>query len=119
MYELLVNESPDRGKESRVSLDWTDPDLLRELLRRRITGNGFLPADTSFSDAWRQICATHVLVEDTADFLIERSLMRPRNLLLLVNHCRSNAINLQHEKMLQEDILKACDNYSADIGNER
>ena len=33
VYEFLVSESSDRGKESRVSLDWTDSDLLREVLR--------------------------------------------------------------------------------------
>jgi len=32
VYELLVRETADRGKEASVLLDWTDPDLLRELL---------------------------------------------------------------------------------------
>jgi hypothetical protein len=118
VHELLVNESPDRGKESRVSLDWTDADLLRELLRRRITHNGLIPEDTSFPSAWRQICTTHVSGEESSDYLIARSLMRPRNFLTLVNHCRSNAVNLQHERILEEDILKACNSYSADLGDE-
>src|SRR5208283_6050699 len=54
VYELLVDETPDRGKESKVSLDWTDYDGLRELLRRRIAYNGI--SDTSsFLSAWRGI----------------------------------------------------------------
>jgi hypothetical protein len=40
VYELLVDQSPDRGKESKVSLDWTDQDLLKEFLRRRLIFNG-------------------------------------------------------------------------------
>lgn len=32
VYELLVDETPDRGKESRVSLDWSDSDRLRSFL---------------------------------------------------------------------------------------
>ena len=118
VFELLVDASPDRGKESRVSLDWTDADLLRELLRRRLTYNGLIPEDATFSSAWRQICTTHISGEETSEFLINRSLMRPRNFLTLVNHCRSNAVNLQHDKILVEDITKAVSSYSADIGSE-
>jgi len=40
VYELLVQETSDRGKDASVLLDWTDPDLLRELVRLRIVSNG-------------------------------------------------------------------------------
>lgn len=33
VYELLVENTSDRGKVPHVGLDWTDGDLLRELLR--------------------------------------------------------------------------------------
>lgn len=36
VFQLLMDESPDFGKETRASLDWSDHDLLRELLRRRL-----------------------------------------------------------------------------------
>src|SRR5690606_3430737 len=32
VYELLIEESPDRGKESKVILNWSDPSMLKELL---------------------------------------------------------------------------------------
>jgi hypothetical protein len=118
VYELLVDESPDRGKESKVSLDWTDPDLLREFLRRRITSNEGFAESQRFEGAWAQICISHVHGEESAEFLIERSLMRPRNLLNLVNYCKSNAVNLKHPQITVEDVEKACVSYSADIGNE-
>jgi nucleoside 2-deoxyribosyltransferase len=117
VYELLVEETPDRGKESRVSLDWTDPDLLKEFLRRRLVFNG-IDAHLSFREAWQQVCVTHIEGEDTADHLIQRSLMRPRNFLTLVNHCKSNAVNLQHDKIAIEDIQKASAAYSADLCKE-
>jgi len=117
VYELLVEQTPDRGKESRVSLDWNDPDLLREFIRRRIVYNDLDPS-TNFTQAWNQICVSHVEGEDSADFLIGRSLMRPRNFLNLVNHCKSIAVNLRHQKIQEEDIVKALDTYSADISSE-
>ena len=36
VYEHLMKQSSDYGKEMRVTLDWTDPDMLRELLRLRL-----------------------------------------------------------------------------------
>ena len=44
VYQLLVESSADYGKESRATLDWTDADLLRELVRRRLIQGG-LPSD--------------------------------------------------------------------------
>jgi hypothetical protein len=32
VYQLLMQATSDFGKEMRTSLDWTDPDLLRNLL---------------------------------------------------------------------------------------
>ncbi|MBW4547696.1 MAG: hypothetical protein KME25_25125 [Symplocastrum torsivum CPER-KK1] len=117
VFELLVEESSDRGKESKVSLDWTDRDLLKEFLRRRIVNNVF-SGDMSFEDAWNQICVTHIKGEATAELLIERSLMRPRNLLTIVNYAKSYAINLRRQRISEEDLLKALATYSADMGNE-
>lgn len=117
VYEFLVSESSDRGKESRVSLDWTDSDLLREVLRRRLIYNG-VPSTETFEEAWRGISVSHIQGEDTAEFLITRSLMRPRNFLRLINYCKSNAVNLGHMKFTSEDIEKAAATFSADIVNE-
>lgn len=117
VYELLVNESPDRGKESRVPLDWTNSALLREFLRLRFVYNG-IEETLSFEEIWRSFCVSHVRGEESSEYIIERSLMRPRNLLTIVNYCRSNAVNLRHTKMQEDDVLRACEMYSADLGNE-
>jgi len=36
VYSLLMQGSSDYGKEMRASLDWSDLDLLGEVLKRRI-----------------------------------------------------------------------------------
>lgn len=117
VYELLIEETPDRGKEAKVSLDWTDVDQLKELLRRRFIFNG-VNAKATFEETWQRICASHIDGEASSDYLIERSLMRPRNFLNLVAHCKSFAVNLQHNQITVDDIRKAERQYSADIGNE-
>jgi len=45
-------------------------------------------------------------------------MMRTKNLLNLVNHCKSSAVNLGHEKINEDDINKALETYSEDVANE-
>jgi hypothetical protein len=114
VYELLVKETSDRGKEASVILDWTDPDLLRELIRLRIVSNG-LDENTDFMTAWHKIFVSHYHGEETSQYLIDRSLMRPRFLLNLINQCKSFAINLNHDRVNEKDIEKGVIAYSTDL----
>ena len=114
VYELLVESTPDRGKFARANIDWTDPDLLRELLRRRISHLEVV-GDPPFADLWAQICVSHVGGEESSQYMIERSLMRPRNLIDLVHLCRSHAVNLGKEKIDLDDIRRGEEAYSTEL----
>lgn len=114
VYQLLMDESPDFGKESIATLDWSDPDLLREMIRRRLVQND-LPDEASFLTLWAKICVSHYKGEETSQYLIDRTLMRPRNFLKIINACRGFAVNMQHDKIEKEDIEKGLAAYSNDI----
>jgi hypothetical protein len=114
VYELLVKETSDRGKEGNVMLDWTDEDLLREIIRLRIVANG-LDEAMPIEEAWPLICTPLYHGEDSLQYLIDRSLMRPRFLLNLVNQCKASAVNLKHEKINEDDIDKGFATYSVDV----
>ena len=117
VYELLVEETPDRGKEARANVDWTDPDLLRELLRKRMVYGGLDPKG-SFEQLWRSICTSIVDGEESSQYLIDRCLMRPRCLLDLIIHCKGYAVNLGHERVQPEDIKKGIAAYATDLISE-
>ena len=114
VYELLVAVTSDRGKEARLSLDWTDPDLLRELLRRRFIYNG-AQLDSYFEEIWRNIAISFIEGEESAGYIIERSLMRPRYLIDLLTYCRGFAVNLNHARIESADIEKGLAAFSDDI----
>jgi len=114
VYELLVKETSDRGKEASVTLDWTDSDLLRELIRLRIVAND-LDDNTDFRSAWHSVFTSHYKGEETSQYLIDRSLMRPRFLLSLINQCKSFAVNLNHDLIEEKDIEKGLSAYSSDL----
>lgn len=117
VYQLLVEASADYGKESRAVLDWTDPDLLREMLRRRLIRNS-LPDDTPFERVWSKICISHYHGEETSQYLIDRSLMRPRNLIKLLAHCRGFAVGLERARIEEVDLEKGLRAYSIDLITE-
>jgi HEPN domain-containing protein len=116
VYEHLMQHSADYGKEMRAVLDWSDPELLREMLRLRLVAG--LPQSSAFStfqQIWPTLCVSHYLGDDTSSYFIERSLMRPRNVLKIFNHCRGFASNFGHPKIDDTDIEKGMRAYSNDL----
>ncbi|MGZ9116645.1 MAG: hypothetical protein ACXW3V_06855 [Methylocystis sp.] len=71
-FEWLMKGSPHFGKEMRVSLDWTDADILQLVMKRRLLQDGDAPVD--FAKVWQAICVSHVYREDSFYFVLERSL---------------------------------------------
>lgn len=115
VYSLVVKETPDRSKEAVVSLDWSNPDHLREMLLRRLKFNK-IDDNMTFEDGWRMICVSHMPDgEETSQFMIDRSLMRPRFFINLFNHCKSNAVNSAHKRIEHIDIEKGLSAYSTDL----
>ena len=113
VFELLVSETPDRGKEARVLLDWNDREALRELVNRRLVFSG-LEAN-SFAELWGQMAAPFVKGQPSFDFLLDHCLMRPRFLLDLINHCRSFAVNAGHQIVEGEDFIKGLRVFSSEL----
>ena len=115
VYQILMDESPDFGKEMRVSLDWSDSDLLREMMRLRLVHNRTYHDNTQFSQIWPSLCISHIRTQESSQYLIDRCLMRPRNLLKIFCHCKGFAVNLRHSRIEEEDIHKGLLSYSKDL----
>jgi hypothetical protein len=116
VYEHVMRHSADYGKEMRAVLDWTEPDLLREMLRLRlVSGLDGKAKNREFDQIWPMFCVSHYHGEETSGYLIDRSLMRPRNVLKIFNHCWGFATNFRHVKIDVEDIDKGLRAYSNDL----
>jgi hypothetical protein len=87
------------------------------MLRRRLIHNS-LPSDTPFERVWSEICVSHYEGEETSQYLIDRSLMRPRNLIKLFAHCRGFAVGLEHARIEEVDFKKGLRAYSLDLVTE-
>ena len=113
IYAHLQRTTPDKGKDTAISLEWEDSTLFEEIVARRVEASTGLGGE--FRDMWGQICESHINVQDTFDYMIERTLMRPRDLLVFLRRCVDMAINRGHEKVSVEDILIGEKAYSEDM----
>ncbi len=112
IYQHLILEPAERGKETAALLDWNDADLFKDIIGRRIAQSS--GTERPFDELWATFFAPHVHGEDSFQFILSRTLMRPREVLRFVGGCISTAINHRHDKVSESDILQAERAYSAE-----
>ena len=117
VYDILIRQTPDYGKETRVELDWSDADLLREMVRARlVSGTNTFDKNKSIEEIWPIVCISHLPDgSESLEYIIEYSLRRPRNVLKLIERCKGAAINARHDKIEFDDIEKGLFSYSNDL----
>jgi hypothetical protein len=106
IYELLVESTPDRGKTAQVRLDWTDRIKLRQVIYRRLQ-SGLNDRKASFDDLWKRIATARVGAQDSFEYLLDHSLMRPRFLITIVENAVAHAINRGHTMVSEDDCRDA------------
>jgi hypothetical protein len=74
-----------------------------------------LISGSSLDDVRQHINGARAQGEDSLQYLIDRSLMRPRFLLNLINQCKASAVNHRHSKIDESDIEKGLETFSVDI----
>lgn len=112
IYEHLVKATPDKGKDTAVALEWTDPESFKTLVRQRIVAS--TGHQQSFEQLWAMFFESHVGAEESFRYILERTMMRPRALLALLRECVNVAVNRRHARVTAEDILHAERSYSED-----
>ena len=117
IFERLTLETPDRGKDTAVLLDWNDPEVFREIVRRRIALNTEMEG-MSFQELWPVFFETHIHGEESFSYILSRTLMRPREVLSFLRECIDVAINRGYEHVTEADILQAERAFSGDAFQE-
>ena len=113
IYEHLIRETPDKGKETTITLDWPDPEVFKEMVRQRVESSTELGG--SFDDVWPAIFDSYIGTQDSFAFLIARTLMRPRDLLSFLRKGVEVAINRGHSRVTDDDLRMAEEAYSEDM----
>lgn len=117
VYDRLVDFTPDRGKETSVSLDWSDIELLKELLLRRFRYQA-PELEGDFDEVWARLFDTHIAGENSFGYILQRTFLRPRDILNFVRKCIQIAVSRGHEKVRAEDVRIAEREFSEDMLND-
>jgi hypothetical protein len=112
IYQHLILEPADRGKETAAVLDWNDSEVFKQLLARRLSTG--LEGEIEFDNLWTQFFPSHVKGEESFQYILNRTLMRPRELLRFVRECIDVGVNRRRQKLTEADIIQAEENYSSD-----
>jgi len=113
IFEHLLSETPDKGKDTAIRLDWEDIEVFKEIVRRRIEQSTGL--NTEFSRLWPQVFESHISTEDSFSYIVQRTLMRPRDLLMFLHRAVEVALNRNHGLVTADDIRQAEKSYSEDL----
>jgi hypothetical protein len=117
VFDHLVDLTPDRGKETNVNLDWSDIELIKELLLKRIRYK--VPElKGSFEDVWARIFDPHVHGESSFGYILSRTFLRPRDIINFVRKCVQVAASRGHSRVNVDDILNAEAQFSVDMLGE-
>jgi hypothetical protein len=113
IFDHLTRDTPDRGKDQPIRLEWDDVDAFREIVRRRIESSTDMQG--SFDEMWPRLFAAHIGVQESFTYLVERTLMRPRDLLNFIQRCVEVALNRGHARVEETDVRQAEASYSEDM----
>jgi hypothetical protein len=113
IYDHLIAETADRGKDTAIVLEWNDVEIFRELLRTRLAQS--IDIKGTFQELWTKIAESHVGSEESFSYMIERTLMRPRDLLQFLQRAIEVAINRGHSVITSDDIKYAERSFSEDL----
>ena len=89
IYEHLILETSDKGKDTAITLDWDDPEVFKDIVAKRITSTTGINGD--FDDVWSALFDRHVGTRPAFAFVLDRSLMRPRELPCVLEQGRWNS----------------------------
>jgi hypothetical protein len=110
IFSHILMAAPEADKIAYSQIDWEDVELLRRVIEER-----FL---TSFSggytreDIWTRIFVEKINGIPTAEYITDKIIPRPRDMIYFCKASLSHAINRGHTCIEEEDILKAEEEYS-------
>ncbi len=110
IYDILKFSDADKYHTLEERLDWSEDDL-KYLIATRGKVSASLPMNEP-NALWNSIFEFRVLNEPSFEYIVKRTMRRPRELIQFCNNARAVAQDKRHEQIYKEDILDAEKQYS-------
>lgn len=111
IYDILKFNDADKFHSLEERLDWKEEDLKHLIAMRAKVSAGLNITDVD--DLWNTIFASKVNGKSSFHYMIERTMMRPREIIQFCNIALAEAQDNNHTYIHAEDILSAEKQYSS------
>ncbi len=115
VYSLLETKSTDLELLGVSRIEWTR-ELLLELVAARLRYI-FRRDDVDDEEAWNLLFPTSIGSVDALDYILRQTLMRPRELLGILQSAMTIVVNHRKESVSEDDLVEAVDQVSAGFVN--
>jgi hypothetical protein len=112
IFDALQFHDSDKFHSSEERIVWNKDDLKSLIALRARTSTSISGKRDATDKIWRTFFPATVDGKDSFEYLLQYTLMRPRELIQLCNLCRDKAQNNHHGKIEASDITEALPQYS-------
>ncbi|MGC5279418.1 P-loop ATPase, Sll1717 family [Actinomadura citrea] len=119
IYDLLQFPDKDKLHGDEMRVDWSESRLLELILAR---AQASLGVDIDTDRLWSEIFPPRMNGTPVGAYLVQHTLLRPRDIIHLCNLCRDIAEGNGHDRITERDLSEAVHQYSDwklnDLANE-
>lgn len=112
IFDVMATHAREPDKIGELSVHWNDQELLARVLEERYGVKKEKRAQDSSEELWSEVFAADIKGLPPRDYLLWRTLPRPRDLIYLANAALTTAINRKHKQIQESDIVLAESQYS-------
>ena len=112
IFDIMATQAREPDKIGQLSVHWNDQELLARVLEERYGAMRLKKSKVSPSQLWTELFASEVKGTPTRDYMLWRTLQRPRDLIYFANAALTTAINRKHRIIQETDIIMAEGQYS-------
>lgn len=113
IFEIVLQQAREPDKIQFQRIAWDDRQRLRLLADNRLlAAAGLYSEEVSPDLVWRRFFVPSIYGASVYDFIFSVILPRPRDLLYFLRSAISSAVNRRHERVQEDDFLKAEEDYS-------
>lgn len=112
IFDALQFHDSDKFHSYEERIIWNKTDLMKLVTLRARASTGMTIHREAWDKIWQTFFPKEIDHQSSVDYLINYTLMRPRDLIQLCNLCRDKAQNHNHPHITADDINEALPQYS-------
>jgi hypothetical protein len=112
IYDAISKFAREPDKVGVLTVRWQDSELLVRVLEERYAANRLQKKGSPSFDMWEEVLDREVRGLPTRDYLLWRTLPRPRDFIYFANAALTTAINRKHSRITAGDVAFAEKVYS-------